>query len=301
MKPSDQDGQSPMTTRSLDRLGQRENSAGAARVAQYSLLLAAAVARMGHYDEAEQLLMELDQDERLRPAVLDLRAKMYAQQGRYAEAEACWLQALSLVPGNRHYRKALDVLVRERRRPTWVGRVAWAILAAIVFAALLLVFNDRLRTPTKGPIPEGTHIAQSREKPGQVTSPGGTREGVNPPGQSAAPGPASPGVALKVSDATSVPQGPSAEASPSSEAEPALPEPTPTITQSVEPPATAPDPFAGIAVQGIVRFDPSTPQVLINGQLLTVGQFLGGVEVLEIGGDSVRLRHDKAERIIKLK
>jgi len=108
MKPSDQDGQSPMTTRSLDRLGQRENSAGAARVAQYSLLLAAAVARMGHYDEAEQLLMELDQDERLRPVVLDPRAKMYAQQGRYAEAEACWLQGLPRNPGNQREGKAPD-------------------------------------------------------------------------------------------------------------------------------------------------------------------------------------------------
>ena len=64
---------------------------------QYRFLLAVQLARAGHYDEAERTLLEVvGREPSFRPAAFDLQAKMYAQQGRYVEAEKCWLEATRL-------------------------------------------------------------------------------------------------------------------------------------------------------------------------------------------------------------
>lgn len=63
-------------------------------------------------------------------------------------------------------------------------------------------------------------------------------------------------------------------------------------------PAERPDPFAGIVLQGIFRFDPKSPEALINGKALKVGQSINGVEVVEIGTDSVKLRFGAVEKVI---
>jgi hypothetical protein len=67
--------------------------------------------------------------------------------------------------------------------------------------------------------------------------------------------------------------------------------------KSAAPPPT--DPFAAIKLQGIIRFDPAHPEVLINGKALKVGDSLNGIEVVEIGDDSVKLRHGDIERTIR--
>ncbi len=62
--------------------------------------------------------------------------------------------------------------------------------------------------------------------------------------------------------------------------------------------ALPPDPFAGITLQGIMRFDPKSPEALINGKALKVGESIGDVKVVEIGEESVRLRCGNAEKVI---
>jgi type VI secretion system protein ImpK len=109
------------------------------------LLQAARLARCGHYDAAVAVLAPLPADSPLRPSILDLKAKIFAQQGRYREAEACWREALTLVPGNQAFQQALAVIADERRCPFWlriavVGAVAAATSMAGV-AVLLAVLK----------------------------------------------------------------------------------------------------------------------------------------------------------------
>lgn len=59
-----------------------------------------------------------------------------------------------------------------------------------------------------------------------------------------------------------------------------------------------PDPFAGITLQGIMRFDPTSPEALISGKSLKVGDSINGIEVVEIGDESVKLRFGSIERVI---
>ena len=71
--------------------------------------------------------------------------------------------------------------------------------------------------------------------------------------------------------------------------------PTPTPEPPVAPP---PDPFAGIVLQGIMWFDPASPEALISGKALKVGDSINGIKVVEIGRESVRLRLGSIERVI---
>ncbi len=64
-------------------------------------------------------------------------------------------------------------------------------------------------------------------------------------------------------------------------------------------PAPETDPFAAIKLQGIIRFDPTAPEVLINGKVLKVGDSLNGIEIIEIAGESVKLRYKNIEKTIR--
>lgn len=110
-------------------------------------LVAVELAREGRYQEAEQLLPGVVRDEEaLRPAVLHLQARIYAQQGRYREAEVCWLEAVRLAPGNPRYHQALKAL-RDGVRPWPAVRLAAGGLivlavAIVGFALLAGRFED---------------------------------------------------------------------------------------------------------------------------------------------------------------
>jgi hypothetical protein len=79
----------------------------------------------------------------------------------------------------------------------------------------------------------------------------------------------------------------------------ALPDTVVGSVPPTEPPvAPPPDPFAGITLQGIMWFDPASPEALINGKALKVGDSINGIKVVEIGKESVRLRLGSVERVI---
>ena len=108
-------------------------------------LEAVRLARRGRYDDATTALARLPADSPLRPSMLDLKAKMYAQQGRYLEAEACWREALSLAPNHEGFRQALAAIAEERRHPFWLRIVVAAAVAAVTSVVLLLVAIGVLR------------------------------------------------------------------------------------------------------------------------------------------------------------
>jgi len=103
------------------------------------------LARSGRYDDAMAVLARLPGDGALRPSMLDLKAKIHAQQGRYLEAEACWREALSLVPNHQGFRRALAAIAEERRYPFWLRIVVAAAVAAVTSGALLVVAVGILR------------------------------------------------------------------------------------------------------------------------------------------------------------
>jgi predicted Zn-dependent protease len=74
-----------------------------------SLILAraAALARKGELKTAETLLMPLASNPEATTNILDLLAKVYAQQWKIAEAQSLWLRALNIEPSNKHFLRAL--------------------------------------------------------------------------------------------------------------------------------------------------------------------------------------------------
>lgn len=96
---------------------------------------------------------------------------------------------------------------------------------------------------------------------------------------------------------------PESPSPPAAKSPPAVsPTPPPPKERAIVPEAPATpetDPFAGIKLQGIMYFAPGTPAVIINGRALKVGDSLKGIEVVEIGADSVKLRYRNIERTIR--
>jgi type VI secretion system protein ImpK len=128
-------------------LANRRSTTGQSNpAADHELLLQVArLARRGRYDAAVAMLAPLPADSPLRPSILDLKAKIFAQQGRYWEAEGCWREALTLAPDTQAFQQALAVIAEERRCPFWlriavVGTVAAATSMAGV-AVLLAVLK----------------------------------------------------------------------------------------------------------------------------------------------------------------
>ena len=101
------------------------------------LCCATELARSGRYADAEQLAVEVVGRGYALPTALDLLARIYAQQGRYLEAESCWQKALSLSPGNQQYRWGLDTILRERGYPPSLRFLRVVLLTGLVILVLL--------------------------------------------------------------------------------------------------------------------------------------------------------------------
>lgn len=103
---------------------------------QIALAQATELARVGQYATALDLLNG-SPEAGMSPAGLDLRARMCAQQGRLAEAEALWLEARRLDPQNSAYAVGLAEIARRQRgaalRLPWRPLVGLALLLAVVW------------------------------------------------------------------------------------------------------------------------------------------------------------------------
>lgn len=99
---------------------------------------AAGLARAGRYGEAEALLGSMDPDLG-NPVILDLRARICAQQGQLNQAEVYWRRAIEQNPGHRDYAKGLARISALQRKPV-VLLFLWPVLL-IAGAALLLLIS----------------------------------------------------------------------------------------------------------------------------------------------------------------
>lgn len=131
------------------------------------------------------------------------------------------------------------------------------------------------------------------EEPSLAGTPPEAPETVPSPEPSPAEGPPLP----KTEPPTPETISPTAPSGPTPEGATPAPKPDSVAPEPVV--AAPPDPFAGIKLQGIIRFDPTTPEVLINGKTLKVGESLNGIKVVEIGEDSVKLRCGAIEKTLR--
>gem|GEM_PF-1260168 len=105
-------------------------------VQQALIARATELARSGRYAEAEAVLDGIKDGPSAQ--VLDLRARIKAQQGLMAEAASLWGQALRSAPDDQGYAAAMRQALRRADRPLWLTR-PWPGLAALALLALALI------------------------------------------------------------------------------------------------------------------------------------------------------------------
>jgi len=99
------------------------------------LIHAGALARRGDLLQAEDLLRTLSDSDSSRIEVIDLLAKIYAQQGKIDQAQALWLEALQRDPSNIHFLSALRVCAYYKRSKLehFVLRYLWLLVAVVLW------------------------------------------------------------------------------------------------------------------------------------------------------------------------
>lgn len=97
---------------------------------------AAELARAGRYEAAESLLSPMSNAIQDSALCLDLLARIRAQQGAFSEAEALWMKAAQLSPGDSKYDRALHRITKARR---WPRYYAYGRVIALSGSAFLLI------------------------------------------------------------------------------------------------------------------------------------------------------------------
>ncbi|TDD93521.1 hypothetical protein, partial [Actinomadura rubrisoli] len=111
---------------------------------ELALAQARTLARRGRYAEAEAILSDVRRDIAPSVPLLDLLARVRAQQGRLDEADAAWAEAERLAPGTREIAEGRRRVAKARVRRT--TRAAWpylvAVPAVVLVAVALLVLDS---------------------------------------------------------------------------------------------------------------------------------------------------------------
>ena len=107
----------------------------ASLAAQSALCRATELARAGRYEQAETALEAIFAGSQKPAQARDLLARISAQQGRLAEAQALWQEALRQDPASEACQVALRRIAAMQRRPLWVTP------AAVMVALLVLVLT----------------------------------------------------------------------------------------------------------------------------------------------------------------
>jgi flagellar motor protein MotB len=140
----------PSTAAAVTAASEPSSRNGQAAVAQAVLSHASILARAGRLDAAAKVLLELNADgDDVR--VLDLLAKIRAQQGQYGDAEALWTRAKALSEGD-EYDAALKRVRALRTRPAWVraARLIAGIAVTVALATILIRAEWTAPTPAPG-------------------------------------------------------------------------------------------------------------------------------------------------------
>ena len=112
------------------KLAEQKNVSASQTMVTDILVRAGALARRGDLLEAENLLTALSDSDSTRVEVIDLLAKVYAQQGKIDQAQTMWLQALQRYPSNTHFLSALRLCAcyKKSRFEQFVSRYLWLLL-----------------------------------------------------------------------------------------------------------------------------------------------------------------------------
>jgi len=99
------------------------------------LIHAGALAQRGDLLQAEDLLKTLSESDSSRIEVIDLLAKIYAQQGKIDQAQALWLKALQRDPSNIHFLSALRLCACHKKSgfEQFVLRYLWLLLVVVLW------------------------------------------------------------------------------------------------------------------------------------------------------------------------
>jgi len=197
------------------------------------------------------------------------------------------------------------------RRVVFLTAACLLVAGAVVCAAILWKdmfggksVSDKTDQPVRAaslPRPEGSDVLPGREAEEALPLPEASPQPELAPAEKEPAKPEAPSPGRPPTPES--PSPPVGETPPSAAPTPP-PKDAPTVekqpgTVSEPPPVAKADPFAGIKLQGIVRFNPTAPEVLINGKALKVGDSLDGIEVVEIGDAHVKLRHGNIEKTIR--
>jgi flagellar motor protein MotB len=106
---------------------------------QFLLAEATELAATGHYAEAEARLAAIP-DGRKHPPVLDLLARIRAQQGRPAESVEFWQMAVQMDPANAEYRAGLAYVEKAARGPFHPSRLPGLLLRLLAGLLVLVLF-----------------------------------------------------------------------------------------------------------------------------------------------------------------
>jgi len=94
------------------------------------------LARRGRLQEAALLLASIADQANLEPAVYDLMAKIYAQQGFFAKARSFWELAHAKNPANKEYLKAIKRCSSEKNSYSRFLSVKVVIVVVFLFLCL---------------------------------------------------------------------------------------------------------------------------------------------------------------------
>ena len=96
---------------------------------------AAALARRGDLLQAEDLMKTLPDRDSSRIEVLDLLARICAQQGKIDQAQALWTKALQGDPSNMRFLSALKLCacLKKPRFEQFALRYLWVLLVVILW------------------------------------------------------------------------------------------------------------------------------------------------------------------------
>ena len=100
---------------------------------------ATSFARKGDRAQATNLLKPLYDNNNLPIEIIDLLAKIYAQQGKIEQAQALWLRALQLEPSNLHILSALRMCAfyKKTRYEHFILQHSWLLF--LIFLWFIIV------------------------------------------------------------------------------------------------------------------------------------------------------------------
>jgi len=106
---------------------------------------AAELARQGQLKQAEAFLYPLTQQREVSPFIIDLLARILAQQNRIDEAKMLWQRALMMQPDNEAFQKAIarcDQIKRFQLRLSFWRMTLMSFIVAWFILTVIIIFNN---------------------------------------------------------------------------------------------------------------------------------------------------------------